>query len=125
MQRPTGVVIISVLAATSGVLVLLAGLLFLGSASAAGPFGGVVFAFGLITIALSVVQLVIAYGAWTMKPRARTAGVAVSVISIVLAVLGEAIFAFPIPAVIIYIALWGAIIYYLYTPGVKAAFGRT
>jgi len=125
MQRPTGVVIISVLAATSGVLVLLAGLLFLGSASAAGPFGGVVFAFGLITIALSVVQLVIAYGAWTMKPRARTAGVAVSVISIVLALLLEAIFAFPIPAVIIYIVLWGAIVYYLYTPGVKAAFGRT
>ena len=48
-----------------------------------------------------------------------------SVISIVLALLLEAIFAFPIPAVIIYIVLWGAIVYYLYTPGVKAAFGRT
>jgi hypothetical protein len=124
-----GVTIIAVLAAIGGVLGLLGslGLLALGGAiGAAGARAGLLFGSvlltGLILLVLSVAYLAFAYGAWTLKPWGWTLGIGLAAISAVVAVLqligGDL-------SSIISIAISAVIIYYLMTPQVKAAFGRT
>ena len=79
--------------------------------------------FGLITLATSIASLAFAYGAWTLQPWAWMLGVAIQVISLVLSVL-TIISGGDIGGQVISIAIAGVILYYLMTPGVKAAFGR-
>src|SRR3712207_1825572 len=71
-QRPLGITILAILAAVAGVLGLLGSLTLLG-------FGLGIY--GLLFLVLSVVYLVFAYGAWTLKPWAWTLGVGLSVAS--------------------------------------------
>ena len=72
---------------------------------------------------IAILSLAFAYGAWTLKSWGWTLGIAAEVIGLVLSVLfivnGSAITS---QAISIVIAI--AIIYYLMTPNVKAAFGR-
>jgi hypothetical protein len=122
-----GITILAVLAGIGGVLLLLGGLASVGlgglaaTASGSGALGGLVAIFGVLFLILGVLYLAFAYGAWTLKPWAWTLGIAGQIISLVLSgvtlVTGGGI-----NFVGILIAV--AILYYLYTPAVKAAFGR-
>ncbi|HYK96088.1 MAG TPA: hypothetical protein VE011_09525 [Candidatus Dormibacteraeota bacterium] len=125
--RPTGVTVLAVLAAIGGVLGILGGVALLGLGSLAvagtGILGGAIAIFGLIAIVQSVLALAFAYGAWTLKPWAWTLGIVAEAIGIALSVL-FIINGSSITSQAISIIIAGAIIYYLMTPAVKAAFGK-
>jgi len=125
--RPQGITILAILAAIGGVLGVLAGLALVGigglAAAGTGFLSGFIAIFGLIVLAQSVLLLAFAYGAWTLKPWGWTLGVVAEVIGLVISGLlilnGD-----PITSQIISIVIAVAILYYLFTPAVKQAFGR-
>jgi uncharacterized membrane protein (DUF2068 family) len=127
MQRPTGVTIIAILSAIGGVLGLLASLVLLGlgAAGAAAGLGGLAFIAGIIVLAYSILSLVLAYGFWTLKPWAWPLGVGVQAVGILQAILQFANDSSQIVSLVISIAIAGVILWYLFQPHVKAAFGRT
>jgi hypothetical protein len=125
--RPQGVTILAILAAIGGVLGVLAGAALIGLggvvAARSGFLSGFVTIFGLIALAQSILLLAFAYGAWTLQPWAWTLGVAAEVIGLILSglfILGGD----PISSQIVGIVIALVILYYLFTPNVKAAFGR-
>jgi uncharacterized membrane protein (DUF2068 family) len=126
MQRPTGVTIIAILSAIGGVLGLLASLVLLGlgAAGAAAGLGGLAFIAGIIVLAYSILSLVLAYGFWTLKPWAWPLGVGVQAVGILQAILQFANDSSQIVSLVISIAIAGVILWYLFQPHVKAAFGR-
>jgi uncharacterized membrane protein (DUF2068 family) len=126
MQRPTGVTIIAVLSAIGGVLGLLASLVLLGfgAAGAAGGLGGLAFVAGLIVLAYSVLSLVLAYGFWFLKSWAWPLGVGVQAVGILQAVLQFMNNTSQVVSLVVSIAIAGVILWYLFQPHVKAAFGR-
>ena len=122
-----GVTIIAVLSAIGGFFGLLASLVFLGlgAASTASGLGGLAFVAGLIILAYSLLSLALAYGFWTLKPWAWPLGVGVQALGVVQAVLqflndGTQFF-----SLLVSLAIAGVILWYLFQPHVKAAFGRT
>ena len=126
--RPQGVTILAILAAIGGVFGLLGSVALVGiggvTAAAGGGFlSGFIAIFGLVALVQSVLLLAFAYGAWTLQPWAWMLGVAAEIVGIVIAVLlilnGSSI-----TSQIVSIVIAGAILYYLMTPAVKAAFGR-
>lgn len=120
-QRPLGITILAILAAIAGVLGLLGSLLIMGLLMAAG---GLYMLIGLITLVLSILYILFAYGAWTLKPWAWTLGVGLSAASIVLTLIGLTQGNQELVGALISLAISGAILYYLFQPDVKAAFGR-
>lgn len=120
--RPMGVTILAVLATIGGVVGLLGSLGLMALASLAG---GIWMILGLLFIVLSVAYLVFAYGAWNLRPWAWTLGVGLSAASIVLTLLQLTQGATTIVSALISVAISGVILYYLFTPEVKAAFGRS
>lgn len=118
-ERPLGITILAILAAIWGVLGLLSSLSVLGFVGG-GVFGGL----GLILLVLAVLYLVFAYGAWTLQSWGWTLGAGLAVAGIL-----WALFWFTqgadIVSTLISVALSGVILYYLYQPDVKAAFGRS
>jgi hypothetical protein len=126
--RPTGVTILAVLAAIGGVLGILGGLAIVGlsglAAASTGFLGGAIVLFGVVAIVQAVLSLAFAYGAWTLKSWGWTLGIAVEVIGIVLSLLFIVDGNSTITSQAISIIIGVAIIYYLMTPAVKAAFGR-
>ncbi len=127
MQRPTGITILAVLAAIGGVLAILGGLALLtvGAAiSAAYALGGVVAFIGLFALVIGILDLIVAYGFWGLKPWAWTLGVGLQVAGIVLNVIQYVNNSANLSGTIISIVIAAAILYYLYQPTVKAAFGR-
>jgi len=128
MQRPTGVTIIAVLSAIGGVFGLIASLALLGLGAAVGAatgLGGLAFIAGLIVLLYSVLSLALAYGFWTLKPWAWLLGVGVQVLGVVQAVLQFLNNTTQIVSLVISLAIAAVILWYLYQPHVKAAFGRT
>lgn len=126
--RPTGVTILAVLAAIGGVLGLLAGVALLGLGGLAGASGTGLLAgygaiFGLIAILQGVLALAFAYGAWTLKPWAWTLGIVAFGLSLALSVL-NVVGGGDITSQVLSIVIGIAILYYLFTPAVKQAFGR-
>jgi uncharacterized membrane protein (DUF2068 family) len=126
MQRPTGVTIIAVLAAIGGIFGLLASLVLLGlgAAGTASGLGGLAFVAGIIVLAYAVLSLVLAYGFWTLKSWAWPLGVGVQVLGIVQAVLQFMNDSSQVVSLVISLAIAAVILWYLYQPHVKAAFGR-
>jgi hypothetical protein len=125
--RPTGITILAVLSAIGGVLAILAGIALLtlgGVVAAASGLGGFVAIAGLLLIATGALDLAFAYGAWSLQPWAWILGVASAVLSIVSALLRIVDNGTSIGSAIISIAISGAILYYLNTPAVRAAFRR-
>lgn len=135
-QRPMGITILAILAAVGGLLGLigvcsligLGGLL--GGALAAGGLpgagvlvGGLSVFFSLYSIAVAILDLVFAYGAWYLKPWAWILGIITQGLSLLQNLInifnGESFF-----GQLIGIAISAAILYYLFTPEVKRAFGR-
>ena len=137
MQRPTGVTILAVLAAIGGIMSLFAAIgLFglgalsgavLGAAGVAGAgflAGGFAIFWALVTLVQGGVSLTFAYGAWFLKPWAWMLGIAVEGLAVLVAFINwiggqSGFFSFLVSA-----AIAGVIIYYLFTPEVKRAFGK-
>jgi hypothetical protein len=130
--RPTGVTILAVLSAIGGILGILGSIALIGlggvaAGSGQGGLGGLAAIVGLVTLVVSIVSLVLAYGFWTLKPWAWPLGVAVQIIGLILTaltVLGSGDIVGSLVANIISIAISVIILYYLFQPHVKAAFGR-
>lgn len=120
-RRPTGVTVLAVLAAIGGVIGLLGSLGMMGLASLGGGFLAIL---GVLLLVLSVAYLAFAYGAWSLRPWAWSLGIGLSVGSIVLTLLQLTQGATDIVGALISIAISGVILYYLFTPQVKAAFGK-
>ena len=127
MQRPTGITVMAVLSAIGGVFGLLASLALLGlgaAATATGGLGGLAFLAGIIILAYSVLSLILAYGFWTLKPWAWPLGIGVQVLGIIQAVLQFMNNSTNVISLVLSLAIAGVILWYLYQPHVKAAFGR-
>jgi hypothetical protein len=127
MQRPTGVTIIAILAAIGGIFGLLASLALLGfgaAVSAATGLGGLVFVAAILVLIYSILSLVLAYGFWTLKPWAWPLGIGVQVLGIVQAILQFMNDTRNVVGLVISLAIAAVILWYLYQPHVKAAFGR-
>lgn len=116
-ERPLGVTIIAVLSAIGGFFGLLAALVFFG-------LGGIAFLGGLIILAYSLLSLALAYGFWTLKSWAWPLGVGVQALGIVQAVLQFLTQGTQIFSLLVSLAIAGVILWYLFQPHVKAAFGR-
>lgn len=80
--------------------------------------------FGVLSLIIAVGELAFGIGAWTLKPWAWMVGVAVEVgsvlLSIILVVLGYS----SIASVIVSIIIAAIILYYLFTPPIRRAFGQ-
>ncbi|MCA1588166.1 MAG: hypothetical protein LC744_05840 [Chloroflexi bacterium] len=120
-ERPLGVTILAILAAVGGILGLLGSVALLGLFSAAG---GLFMILGLVSIVLSVLYLVFAYGAWTLQPWGWTLGVGLAAASVALTLIGLTQGTQELVGALISLAIAGVILYYLFQPDVKAAFGR-
>jgi hypothetical protein len=128
MQRPTGITILAVLAAIAGVLYILGGLALLtvgAVVSATYALGGLAAIIGLIILVVGVLYIGLAYGFWGLKPWAWSLGVGLQVAGIILNIVQYLNNNANLVGTIIGIVIAGAIVYYLYQPNVKAAFGRT
>ena len=128
MARPTGVTILAVLAAIGGFFGLLAGLTVLGVGgfligAGGGIYGGLATIAGLVILTQAVLALAFAYGAWTLKPWAWVLGVAAWVLSLILSAYAV-VSGGSIGDQVVSVAIAAIILYYLFTPQVKAAFGR-
>jgi uncharacterized membrane protein (DUF2068 family) len=128
MQRPTGITVLAILAAIGGVFGILGGLALIGVgtvvASSTG-LGGLAAILGLIALAYGILSLVLAYGFWTLQPWAWTLGVGLEVAGIVINVLQYINNSSALGGTIFSIAINAIVLWYLYQPNVKAAFGRT
>ena len=131
--RPAGVTIIAILAFVAGVLAILAGelsTLFAGLIGAAtdsavgGIFGGFFAVIGVVILVIGIAYLVTGYGLWMLRAWAWMAALVLSAISLVLSMLGIIGGGGLNANNIVSLAVAGAILYYLNTPQVKAAFGR-
>jgi hypothetical protein len=131
-ERPTGVTILAILAAIGGVFGILGGIVLIGAGgvaagAGAGGLGGLAAIFGLVTLVLAVVSLVLAYGFWTLKPWAWPLGVGLQIASLVftaITILLSGDIVSGLTGSIIGIVISIIILYYLFQPHVKAAFGR-
>lgn len=131
-ERPTGVTILAILAAIGGVLYLLGALAFLGFSAVGGAAGGGALAglgmiSGVILLALGAAYLALAYGFWKLLPWAWMLGVALAIISLAwtaIEVVTSPNMVAALTGSIIGIAISVVILYYLFQPHVKAAFGR-
>jgi hypothetical protein len=128
-QRPTGVTILAILAFIGGAFGILGGLALLGfglafvGAGAAG--GGLGFVFGIVIIALSILYLWIGWGFWNLKRSAWSLGLVVFGAGILITFIEFLLQYASLTSLIVTIIINGIVIYYLLTPGVKAAFGVT
>jgi hypothetical protein len=126
MQRPTGITILAILAAIAGVFGLLGGLALIGlGGTATGGLGGFVVIIGFILLIYSVLSLDLAYGFWTLQPWAWTLGVGLEIAGIVINLLQFLNNTSNIFNAIFSIAINLVVLWYLYQPNVKAAFGRS
>ena len=128
MQRPTGVTILAILGIVFGALGILGAIGLIGGgaliAGASGVSATLIIVLGVITLITSVLALAFGIGAWTLKPWAWTLGVANYIVSLVLSVIFIITGVSTIGGQILGIVIAAAILYYLFTPTVKQAFGR-
>jgi hypothetical protein len=122
MQRPTGVTILAVLAIIFGALGILGSITIITGGALVG--GALISILGVITLITSALALAFGIGAWTLKPWAWTLGVANYILSLVVSVIFIISGASTIGQQILSIVIAAAILYYLFTPTVKQAFGR-
>jgi hypothetical protein len=125
-QRPTGVAVLAVAAAVLGVLAILGAVAWWNASEGLAwlpRIHGGERLIALVLLGVGLSELVLAYGAWMLRPWAWTVGVVLEVIVIVLAVLQLGRLEFLRHIIMIVIA--GATLWYLATPRVRALFGRS
>lgn len=124
-QRPTGVTILAILAFIGGVLSILAGLALVGIGGVfAAAGGGLAILFGIYALVWGALALWIGWGFWQLRPSAWRWGVILMVVGVVIAILQILLGYSDLVGGIISIAIDLAVIYYLTTPAVRAAFGQ-
>jgi hypothetical protein len=126
-QRPTGVTILAILAFVGGVLSILAALTLLGLGGLAGAgFGGLAVFFGIYALAWGALALWIGWGFWQLRPSAWRWGIILMVVGAVITLIQIPLgYSSNIASAAISIAVDLAVIYYLTTPAVRAAFGQS
>lgn len=129
MQRPIGITILAVLALLGGVVALMAGLAIFGVATfyaeapeALQTYGAFVGAFALGYAALS---LVVAFGFWSLQSWAWPIGIVLGVLGVINALTQYAQSQSQLPGLIVSLGISLFILWYLYQPHVKTAFGRS
>lgn len=124
-NRPVGIAILAVVAAALGVFALLAAGAWWNASEGLAWLprirGEKLIALVLLAAGLS--ELVFAYGAWALRPWAWTLGVVLEIVVIVLALLQLGRLE-PVRHIIT-IVIAGVVLWYLSTPRVRAAFGRS
>jgi hypothetical protein len=124
-QRPTGVTILAILAFIGGVLSILAGLALVGLGGVfAAAGGGLAILFGIYALVWGALALWIGWGFWQLRPSAWRWGVILMVVGVIIAILQILLGYSDLVGGIISIAIDLAVIYYLTTPAVRAAFGQ-
>ena len=81
--------------------------------------------FGIVFLAISILYLWIGWGFWNLKRSAWSIGLVVFGFGIVLSLIELLLGYGTLTNLIVTIIINGIVIYYLLTPGVKAAFGVT
>jgi uncharacterized membrane protein (DUF2068 family) len=129
MQRPTGVTVMAILAFIGGIFGILGGLALVGFggiiAASGVAGGGLASVLGVLLLVYGVLALVLGYGFWTLQPWAWTLGVGLQGAGIVINVLQFINDSTQLVSAIVSIAISAVILWYLFQPHVKAAFGRT
>jgi hypothetical protein len=121
VEKPLGVTLMAILIGISGVLLIIAGA---GAMSIIPLFGGASvwgIAAGAVTFALGVGSLVVAYGLFKGRWWAWAAAAALSLASIVVAIISMIGGNY---GGIISVIVNGLTLYYLFKPHVRAYFGR-
>lgn len=128
--RPMGITILAILAAFLGAFALLAGFTLVAFGSVAGEqseglLGRFLVLFGGLFLATGVLQIGFAYGAWNLRPWGWLLGVVGAAIGLAINLLqvidGRAGSGSPLIAGLVE----AGILVYLFTPAVRAAFGRS
>ena len=118
---PLGVTILAILSALGGIMAILGGMAIMGVSALASEIGALGAAIGGITLIMGLIQLVIAWGLWTGKGWAWLLGLIFGVLGILMALASMVGGNF---SSLVSLAINAIIVYYLYTPPVKAFFGR-
>ena len=121
-QRPLGVKILVVLAAFRGVVGLWASIAVVGVLNSVGA--GDFAILNLIWLAIAVVFLVLAYGAWKLKTWAWTLGVGLTAGSILLEAFGMLTEGQPLVGTLVSMTISAVILLFLFKPDVREAFRR-
>jgi hypothetical protein len=119
--RPTGVTILAILAGAAGVVRAVYGIGAFVFTSVVGTGPGVVLS--LLAIAVAALFITFCYGALTRQAWTWPLGVATaaaSVILSVLSILGNG----TLLGELVSIVIAGAVLYYLYQPGIRSYFGQ-
>jgi len=125
-NRPAGIAILAVVAAVLGVLALLAAGAWWNASEGLAwlpRIHGGEKLIALVLLATGLSELVFAYGAWALRPWAWTLGVVLEIVVIVLALLQLGRLE-PVRHIAT-IVIAGVVLWYLSTPRVRAAFGRS
>lgn len=134
-ERPTGVTILAVLAVIGGLIALFFGgfMAFMGPAlgvemtkqtseAASAAYGALMTGLGVALLVQGLLQLITAYGLFTLKGWAWVLAVILQLFS--LAVNGLQLVRGQIGGPVIAMLIAAGILYYLFRPHVKRAFGR-
>lgn len=127
-QRPTGVTILAILAFVGGILSILAALTLLGLGGflVGTGYGGLAVFFGIYALAWGALALWIGWGFWQLRPSAWRWGIILMVVGAVITLIQIPLgYSGGIASAAISIAIDLAVIYYLTTPAVRAAFGQS
>lgn len=132
MKRPVGITVLGVLAIIGGVIGIVASLPLLGistmaiagfSGTAAGLAGGAMMFYGVVLLALSIVQLAFGIAAMSLRSWSWVLGVIVSGVGVVLGI--AQLFSVGITgSVVVSLAIYAIVLSYLYSHDVRAAFGH-
>lgn len=134
-QRPTGVTILAVLQFIGGLLSLILGLgsLLFGGLMVASDvaattgteidMGPILLFAGIVAIVSGVIGLIAGYGLFALKGWGWTLAIVFAVLNIIRSLLGM-FQGGSVPGAIVGIVISGLIIYYLFRPNVKRAFGK-
>jgi hypothetical protein len=125
--RPQGITILAILAFVAGAFGLLGGLGTLGLGSLLGSVAGVGGLFqilGFVLLALSVVELAVGYGFWTLKSWAWSLAFILFAANILLQALMLVSWGgYGFTNIIVGVVFAGIVVYYLHQPNVRQAFG--
>lgn len=135
MKRPVGVTILAILAFLGGIFGILGGIGSIGAVallSTAGAATGTalthvsatyLYAIGGVLIVVGVLDIVLGVGFWGLKPWAWTLGIGLQIVGLIIAGVQVAQ-GTSITSELLSIIISLAVLGYLFTPGVRKAFGR-
>ncbi|KAA0005513.1 MAG: hypothetical protein FE045_05030 [Thermoplasmata archaeon] len=113
-EKPTGTVVLTVLYVIEGLFGIAYGAMLASGGgmmgfAGMGLAGSLLAGIGAIVLIIGLIDFAVAYGLWNLRPWART-------VAIIFAIIG--LLGFPIGTIISIIILW-----YLFKPEIKEAFG--